>query len=278
MRRRGGALREPWLRLLDAAVTVPARQRRPDAHPARALLGATRSFDRAAAAVNLLDRLVPGTAAALARRLTSAAPLALAASEIDPLDFGSGATVFRLATPAGPRVLKVFRRSLGRPLAEQREIAAYYAGRYRTVSRWYAGVAGLVAPSAFLILPGPIRGHPVAAVVQPLLAGRRRCFFDDLDADGALRLLSRDPALRQQFQGFAGATLECWRKGERCLDLVGRENLMLLEADGRERLAIVDCGLFELAAVRREAPERYRALAERIGRLEALLGRLAAPQ
>ena len=49
---------------------------------------------------------------------------------------------------------------------------------------------------------------------------------------------------------------------------------MLVEDDGRPRLAIVDCGLFELPAVRREAPARYAALGERIGRLESLLARL----
>jgi len=275
--RRGGGLGEVWLRLLDAAVTAPARQRRPGADPVRGLLRASRSFDRAAAAVGLLDRWLPGGVDALARRLTSTAPLALAATAIEPLDFGSGTTVFRLETPAGPRALKVFRRSLGRPLAEQREVALHYAGRHRTVSGWYAAVPGLVAPSAYLILPGPIRGRPVAAVVQPWVAGHRRCFFEDLDSAGALQLLSGDPLLAEQFRGFARVTLECWRRGRRCLDLVGRENLMLLEFEGRARLAIVDCGVFELAAVRREAPDRYAALAERIGRLEALLGRLGPP-
>jgi hypothetical protein len=268
------ALGELWLRLLDAAVTAQARRRRPGMHPARALLAARRGFDRAAATVSLVDRLLPGSAGALARRLTSAAPLALAATAIEPLDFGSGTTVFRLATPAGPRVLKVFRRSLGRPLGEQRAVAAHYAGRHRTVSGWYAEVAGLVAPSAYLILPGPILGRPVAAVVQPFLAGRRRCFFGDLDSAEALGLLSADPALAQQFRGFGRVTLECWRRGERCLDLVGRENLMLVETEGRARLAIVDCGVFELPAVRREAPARYAALGERIAGLESLLARL----
>jgi hypothetical protein len=267
-------LGELWLRLLDAAVTAPARQRRPGADPVRSLLRARRSFDRAGAAVSLLDRALPGSASALARRLTSAAPLALAATAIEPLDFGSGTTVFRLETPVGPRVLKVFRRSLGRPLAEQLAVAAHYAGRYRTVSGWYRAVPGLVAPSAYLLLPGPIGGRPVAAVVQPLVAGRRRCFFEDLDPAEALRLLSGDPVLAEQFQGFARVTFECWSRGERCLDLVGRENLMLVESDGRARFAIVDCGLFELPAVRREAPARYAALCERIGRLESLLAEL----
>ena len=274
--RRGGGLGEAWLRLLDAAVTAPARRRRPGADPVRGLLRASRSFDRAAAAVSLLDRWLPGGVDALARRLTSAAPLALAATAIEPLDFGSGTTVFRLETPAGPRALKVFRRSLGRPLAEQREVALHYAGRHRTVSDWYAAVPGLVAPSAFLILPGPIRGRPVAAVVQPWVAGRQRCLFEDFDADGALDLLSGNPQLAEQFRGFARATLGCWRRGRRCLDLVGRQNLMLVESEGLFRFAIVDCGLFELVAVRREAPARYAALGERIGRLETLLARLGA--
>jgi hypothetical protein len=270
----GAGLGELWLRCLDAAVTAPARQRRPGARPLRELLRARRSFDRVAAAVNVVDRLLPGTAAALARRLTSSAPLALAATAIAPLDFGSGGTVFRVETPAGPKALKIFRRSLGRPFDEQRAVAAYYADRYRTVSGWYAGVPGLVARSGFLILPGPILGRSAAAVVQPLLEGHKRCFFEDLGAAEAAELLSRSPSLAEQFRGFAEVTLELWRRGGRCLDLVGRENLMLLDHRGGLRLAIVDCGLFELPALRREAPARYAARAERVGRLEALLARV----
>jgi hypothetical protein len=275
--RRGGRIDALVLRLLDAAATAPARARRARGGALRSLLRARRSFDRAGEAVHLLDRVVPGAGCALARRIPSAAPLALAASSIELLDFGSGGTVYRLETPAGARALKVFRRSLGRPLAEQREIAAYYAERYRTVARWYAGTPGLVTPSAFLILPGPILGRPVAAVVQPLLRGPRRCFFADLDPAAAADLLSHDAALAEQFRGFARATLEQWRSSERCLDLVGRENLMLLEGDGRPRLAIADCGLFELPALRRDAPERLAALGERIGRLESLLAGLSGP-
>jgi hypothetical protein len=267
-------LRELWLRCLDAAVTAPARQRRPETRPLRELLRARRRFDRVAAAVNVVDRLRPGSADALARCLVDTAPLALAATAIEAIDFGSGGTVFRIETPAGPHALKVFRRSLGRPLAEQRAVAAYYADRYRTVSGWYAGVPGLVMRSAFLILPGPIRGRPVAAVVQPFLEGRKRCFFEDLDPSEARTLLSQDAALAEQFQGFAVPTLELWKKGERCLDLVGRENLMLLEEDSRRRFAIADCGLFELPLVRVQAPARYAALAERVRRLEALLAQL----
>jgi hypothetical protein len=276
MASREGLVGEIWLRCLDAAVTAPARGRRGGAGPLRTLLRGPRAFDRIPAALNLADALAPGLAAAVSRRLTDLRPLALAATAIEFLDFGSGGTVFRLATPAGPRALKVFRRSLGRPLAEQLEVAAYYAGRYRTVAGWYAGVAGLVAPSAFGILPGPILGRPVAAAVQPFLAGRKRCFFADQDAAEALERLRSDPALAEQFRGLARATLECFAKGGRCLDLVGRENLMLVESEGRARLAIVDCGVFELAAVRRDAPERYAALGERIRRLESLLARLGA--
>ena len=273
---RGGRMGEILLRCLDAAVTAPAHARREGARPLRTLLRGSRAFDRIPAALNLADTLAPGLAAAVSRRLTDLRPLALAASAIEFLDFGSGGTVFRLETPAGARALKVFRRSLGRPLAEQLDFAAFYAARYRTVATWYAGVAGLVVPSAFGILPGPILGRPVLAAVQPFLAGRKRCFFTDLDAAAALERLQGDDTLAEQFRGFARATLECWRNGGRIFDLVGRENLMLVESEGRERLTIVDCGVFDLADLRREAPERHAALGERIASLESLLARLGA--
>ncbi len=272
----GSRLGEFWLRCLDAAITAPARQGRRGARPLQELLHTRRRFDRVAAAVNVVDRILPGTAATLARRLADPAPLALAATAIEVVDFGSGGTVFRVETAVGPHALKVFRRSLGRPLAEQRAVAAYYAERYRTVAGWYAALPGLVTPSAVVILPGPILGRPVAAVVQPFLEGRKLCFFDDLDAASAVALLGSDETLAEQFRAFATITLELWEKGERCLDLVGRENLMLLGSPGRQRLAIVDCGLFELPAERRRAPARYAALGERIRRLDALLAHLDA--
>ena len=277
MAERGRRIPELVLRCLDAAVTAPARTRRSDAPPLRALLRGQRSFDRIPAALNLADALVPGLAAAVSRRLIDLRPLALAATAIEFLDFGSGGTIFRLETPAGPRALKVFRRSLGRPLAEQLAMAAFYTERYRTVAGWYAAVPGLVATSAFGVLPGPILGRPVTAAVQPFVSGRKRCFLTDLDLSERLDLLRSNPEISEQFHGFARATLACWTSGGRCFDLVGRENLMLVDSGGRTRLSIVDCGVFDLAVLRREAPERYAALGERIGRLESILARAADP-
>ncbi|MBE0528829.1 MAG: pantoate--beta-alanine ligase, partial [Thermoleophilia bacterium] len=101
-----------------------------------------RSFDRVAAAVNVVDRLLPGSADALARRLADTAPLALAATAIEAVDFGSGGTVFRVETPAGPHALKVFRRSLGERTPEQRAVAP---DLYRAL---LAGAAAGEAPGA----------------------------------------------------------------------------------------------------------------------------------
>ena len=262
------------LRCLDAAVTAAAPRRREEPHLLRTLLVDGRPFDRVPAALCLLDRVAPGTACALSRRLYGPAPLALAASGIDFLDYGSGGTVFLLRTPVGARVLKVYRRSLGRPLAVQREVAHYYAERYRTVAGWYASAPGVVTPSTFAILPGPILGRTVAAVIQPYLAGRKLDFFEDQDEAGALARLRADAALAREFRAFADCTLALFAQGERCLDLVGRENLMLIEEGGRVRLAIADFGVFELPGLRRDAPTRWAALGERIDRLDALRRRL----
>ena len=275
---RSSSFEEILLRFLDSAATAPAWRRQGGTRPLRALLTGRNRLERVHGGLALLDRMAPGAVRAVSRRLARSRRLALAVDAIELLGFGGGATVFRCETPAGPRVLKVFRRSLGRPLAEQRAVAAYYAERYRTVSRWYEPVPGLVVPTAFLILPGPILGRPVAAAVQPLVEGRLRCFFSDQDDDTALAGLRSDRALAAQFQGFARRTLWIYAMERRCLDLVGRENLMLVETDGRARLAIADCGILEVASLERAAPERAEALAQRIGRLESLLGRLGSPR
>jgi hypothetical protein len=274
---RSVSFEEVLLRFLDSAATAPAWSRQGGTRPLRALLAGRNRAERVHGGLALLDRMAPGAARALSRRLTRSRQLALAVDGIELLGFGGGATVFRCETPVGPRVLKVFRRSLGRPLDEQRAVAAYYAERHRTVAGWYERVPGLVVPTAFLILPGPFLGRPVAAAVQPLVEGPLRCFFADQDDDTALARLGSDRALALQFQGFARRTLEAYAREGRCLDLVGRENLMLVETGGRARLAIADCGILDAAGLERDAPARAQALAERIGRLESLLGRLGTP-
>ena len=268
------AMEELLLRGLDLAATAVAWRPEGGVPRLRTVWSASRRSERVHAGLALLDRVAPGAARSVSRRIARSAPLALAVDGLELLGFGGGASVFLCETPHGPRVLKVFRRSLGRPLAEQRAVAAYYVGRYRTVLQWYAGVPQLVVPTAFLLLPGPLLGRPVAAAVQPLVDRGVRCFFSDQGDDEALERLRSDRDLALQFRGFAVRTLEAYAKEGRCLDLVGRENLMLIDAEDGPRLAIADFGVLEVARLEMEAPERADALAQRIARLDALLGRL----
>ena len=272
---RSFTLEKMLLRCLDLAATAAAWKPHHDVPPLRTLVRGRRASERVHAGFALVDRMAPGAARALSRRVTSPRRLALRASSLELLGFGGGASVFRCDTPAGARVLKVFRRSLGRPLDEQRAVAAYYAERYRTVSRWYADVPGLVVPTAFLVLPGPFLGRPVAAAVQPLVDGATLCFFADQDDAAALARLRADRSLAADFARFATRTLALYAREGRCLDLVGRENLMLVEGpSGAPRLAIADCGILEVARLELAAPERAARLAQRIARLESLLAGL----
>jgi len=262
-------------RCLDLAATAAAWKPHGGVPLLRTLVGGRRPQERIHAGFALVDRFAPGAARAISRRVTDPRALAMQVGAFDLIGFGGGASVFRCETPAGARVLKIFRRSLGRPLAEQREVAAYYADRYRTVSGWYASLPGLVVPTAFVILPGPFLGRAVAAAVQPLVEPRI-CFFADQDDATALARLRSDRALAQRFEAFGARTLEIYAKEGRCLDLVGRENLMLVDVTGRARLAVADCGILEVARLEIETPERARRLAERIARLESILTGLRA--
>src|SRR5262245_41091369 len=109
---------------LDLAATAAAWKPQHDIPPLRTLVGGGRASERIHAGFALVDRAAPGAARALSRRVASARSLSLRVRSLELLGFGGGASVFRCETPAGTRVLKIFRRSLGRPLAEQHAVAA----------------------------------------------------------------------------------------------------------------------------------------------------------
>jgi len=211
------------------------------------------------------DHLIRG------ERLPFALPLSPA-----PLGYGAGATVFRLGVGGGPeggaeaggdRVLKVLRDSMDLPMPQILGWVRLMRECHQRVEEWY-DPEDLVGPVHFLVLQGPLLGHPVAAFVQPRVDGALRDLFSGMSARELIAALRGDDGFRAQYRRFVERTLEAAERTGRCLDLVGEENVLVVETEQGLRLKILDFGLLRLddpdwtrPDVAREARRRMRRLA-----------------
>ncbi|RPJ77162.1 MAG: hypothetical protein EHM24_00665 [Acidobacteria bacterium] len=256
---------------LDALLTAPLGPRQRAGTLAGVLLRPRSSnYRRLSALSSLLDRLTFGR---LSRRLSSSLldlrHFPLRAQRVTPLAHGTGSTVFLLETGTNRAVLKVLRRSLCRPAREAMQIAAQFQQQHERLRQCYAGVDRLVVPSAFLVLHSPLMGAAAAGVVQPYVPGKKHDIFLDYTVHEAVELLGHHPALREQWLGFSRCFLESMQTGA-CFDLVGRENLMLVEHEGAMALKIADNGMFDLETLRTRSPERLARLQSHVQRLKEI--------
>jgi hypothetical protein len=207
--------------------------------------------------------------------------LPLKVSHVELLSFGTGATVFLLhcPQPSGGEtamVLKILRRSLGRRSHILVRQAEEFRDRYEMVARWYAD-SSLIVPTSFVILRGPLLGLPAVACLQPMVAGELTDFFQD-HSDGQLVTLIRlHPALQAQFCNFVTRTLSIVREQSLCVDLVGRDNLLLVATRDGMRLQLIDFGVFNLHRLQMNSPALYSEAGERIARLSRLHQQLLGP-
>lgn len=235
-----------------------------------------RVHDLAAAA----KRRAPALMAFASRRLQRFADLPVPPSRVELLSFGSGSTVFLLhhhepAGGASTTVLKVLRRSLGRRTPVLLQQMQEYQARYRQVCAWYDGLA-LIVPLYHLILNGPVLGLRCVAVLQPYVGGVTRDFFEHGSDEATLALVRRHPVLREQFCGFAERTLAVVRARGLLVDIVGRDNLLVVPGSDGPRLQLIDYGVLVLPQVQVHSPPLYAAACERIARLERLHQQLVA--
>src|SRR6185503_17576284 len=184
--------------------------------------------------------------------------------EVELAGHGTAATVFRLRAPEGraTHVLKVYRWTLGQPLALLVQMSRRHRARYLSLCEWFGES---VLPAHFLVLNGPLRGLPAAACVQESIEGATDLLA--LPDEELLRRVSSRPEARAEFIAFARRALEMRGCGS-FPDLLGRGNLLLVEPAGRIRL--VDYGLVDL---RLGAPGRPDGALDAVARrLESLLG------
>lgn len=151
-----------------------------------------------------------------------------------------------------------------------------FRDRYEMVARWYAD-SSLVVPTSFVILRGPLLGLPAVACLQPRIAGELADFFAHHSDRQLVNLLRLHPALQAQFCNFVTRTLSVAREQSMCVDLVGRDNLLLVATRDGMRLQLIDFGVFNLHRLQMNAPALYSEAGERLARLARLHAHLVAP-
>lgn len=256
----------------DAVLTSTLRPRRGLAASLRTLFGPqSANYERTAALVQAVDCVQPGFARRLSRTLLRKNALPLAYDDLALLGYGSGSTVFLLLRGEQRLVLKIYRRSLGRSSQGLAAVAAYFSQKYETVARWYGGSLTLVPPAAFLTLHGPLLGLPAVGVIQPYIGGEKRDLFEDFTAGELLSLLRAHPRLCQQFRCFVRRTRDAYTREGRCLDIVGRHNVLVsIEGDGECSMWIIDNGIFDLVELKEKEPDTYSLVLQRLDYLHVV--------
>ena len=227
-------------------------------------------YARTMSTVNLADKIIPGTANRISRWMLRNSHFPWAPGNIQLIAFGSGAAVFKSDWKNGARVLRIYRRSLGKSASGLLATAEYYKKNYETVLAWYGGSLDLVLPMEFLVLEGPPLVGPVAASLQPYIQAEKLDLFEDFSDADFMKLMKVNPFLRDQFFFFVEQTLRQWEEGKICYDFVGRENLLLVKQEGSYRLKIVDVGFFKFDLPEFNLPGKVAQIEQKIQQLKHL--------
>jgi hypothetical protein len=227
-------------------------------------------YERIMSTVNFLDKVIPGIASRLSHWMFSNNYFPWMLVDTQLIAFGSAAAVFKLNWKSGVKVLRIYRRSLGKPPPEMLEIAEYYRNNYKTVLHWYGGPLDLVLPMEFLVLQGlPLVG-PVAASLQPYVQAEKKDIFEDFADADFVNLMEANRFLRDQFLFFAEQTMRQWEARKICYDFLGRENLALVKQGGSYRLKIMDVGIFKFDHPEHNHPRKVAQIEQYVQRLTRL--------
>jgi len=224
-------------------------------------------YDRVASAARILGAIWPAGAGYSARLLLRLDRLPFAAEEIEVAGFGFSSTVFRVKTHAGDYALKVYRDSLGYGTADAMSVVQGLRRQYDLVAGAYNSDGSLVLPMRFCLLHSPLLGSPAGAGLQPFLLAPHADLFHDLSDQQILAMASEYPRFRTELLAFSRHTLDLVRDHDFCLDILGRENVVVLR-EPTPRIVIMDTGGFQLSSLARLHPQR-------LARLQAYLARLA---
>ena len=257
---------------LDAIATSPLRSKKKCRSHIRSIFQLRSSYyDRVASIVNFADSLIPGSARCASNIVQNFDKIPFQKSEVALIGYGAGSTVYLLKCNDSKKILKIYRRSLGKSLPNVKQVSAVYERNHHQVTQLYEEDQNIVVPGHYLVLHGPIIGAPAAASLHPYISGEKSDFFQDYSNDDLGNLIRNHEYLRKQFISFAETTISHYETRGICVDFLGKNNLTLERIRDRLRLAIIDYGIFDFKAFNRELDVKRSLVEQQIYRLKSIL-------
>lgn len=264
-----------WYRSLDAVITAPLD---PIGAPGRDLHRLLRwrgsHYERVRAAVHLGRNWFVRLLGRIERVLTRFGRLPLRDGRPRLLAYGSGATVFLAESGGTKYVLKVYRRSLGRSAERLRRIAREYERAHRLMDHWFNGPVRLVPQVTHFVCQGPLLGIPAVAALQAFVGGEKRDLLTDFSAGAIRDLVRRDADLAAQVRFLVERSVRLYETHRMAIDMLGRENVLVAQNDGRWRLWLIDNTMFDLGPGTKRPAALCRRAEERLASLRRLVAEL----
>ena len=237
-----------------------------------------RGYRRVQHVLNALTRILPRTVEHYRRRLFDPRLFPFVADSVTLLGFGSGVTVFLMRAArdrTGPHVLKIYRESLGRRVESLQTMVRERRATYERLTAWYDGCSVLL-PTQFLVLHGPLGARAAVACVQPYVDGPHTDIFEDLQERELLELLTTHPRLNAQFRLFVERSLQAVEREGACVDMVGRDNVVITGDGDQCRLVLLDNGFYDFARKAIRSPAALAELRNRLAYLQHVYAQLPA--
>lgn len=138
---------------------------------------------------------------------------------------------------------------------------------YQGIKTAYEKVQNLIPKEDYFLIHGPRLGKPAVALLQKYMGKNMKDIFTDYKKEDLLKLLADNSSLSQQLKDFVDATEANPNLLANELDLLGKDNLVIVGNKDEERLLFIDPH-FRLADRR---SQKYRlAIQERFNYLKEI--------
>lgn len=119
-------------------------------------------------------------------------------------------------------------------------LASEQNAEYEEISELYKELPGFIPWQASLIVESPQTKKPVIATLQEFQGGKMNDLFEDYTYEELLSIFEDDTQLRESFLLFSELTLSHWEEEREIIDLLGKQNLNIVEDGENRKLLFID--------------------------------------